>query len=195
MFRKMMKILAPVILVASFLAGCVSSSPYDYVESWLIREDPVRTFVVPSDLFYVQGSLYSNVAHVPLMHSYAQTEVGNNRFSGIARVFSPLIANFDDLEKALDWYFKYHHAKGRPFTFIGEGEGGALLQAYEKEHEEKLKSLGLVASFYTDRARKGFVTQDTVRQIKEAVAKARFRAVWGRDAPEGMLKAQSAEKP
>ena len=69
------------------------------------------------------------------------------------------------------------------------------LQAYEKEHEEKLKDMGLVASFYTDRAHKGFVTQDTVRQIKEAVAKARFRAVWGRDAPEGMLKAQPAEKP
>ena len=191
----MMKRLAATIIAASALAGCTTSSPYDYVENWLIREDPVRTFVVPSDVFYVQGSLYSNVAHVPLMYSYAQTEVGRNRFSGIARVFSPLIANSDDLEKALDWYFKYHHVKDRPFSFIGEGEGGALLQAYEKEHEEKLKRLGLVASFYSDKARKGFVTQDTVREIKEAVAKARFRAVWGRDAPEGMLKAQSAERP
>ena len=191
----MMKRLAATILAASALAGCTTSSPYDYVENWLIREDPVRTFVVPSDVFYVQGSLYSNVAHVPLMYSYAQTEVGRKRFSGIARVFSPLIANSDDLEKALDWYFKYHHVKDRPFSFIGEGEGGALLQAYEKEHEEKLKRLGLVASFYSDKARKGFVTQDTVREIKEAVAKARFRAVWGRDAPEGMLKAQSAERP
>ena len=190
----MMKRLAATIIAASALAGCTTSSPYDYVENWLIREDPVRTFVVPSDVFYVQGSLYSNVAHVPLMYSYAQTEVGRNRFSGIARVFSPLIANSDDLEKALDWYFKYHHVKGRPFSFIGEGEGGALLQAYEKEHEEKLKRLGLVASFYSDKARKGFVTQDTVREIKEAVAKARFRAVWGRDAPEGMLKTQSAER-
>lgn len=191
----MMKRLRPVIILASVLTGCVSSSPYDYVENWLIREDPVRTFVVPSDLFYVQNRLYSNVAHVPLMYSYAQTEVGNNRFAGIARVFSPLIANSDDLEKALDWYFKYHHTKGRPFSFIGEGEGGALLQAYERENEEKLKSMGLVASFYTDHARKGFVTQDTVRQIKEAVAKARYRAVWGREAPEGLLKAQSAEMP
>ena len=191
----MMKRLAPLVLAASLLAGCASSSPYDYMENWLIREDPVRTFVVPSDVFYVQGSLYSSVAHVPLMYSYAQTEVGKDRFSGIARVFSPLIANADDLEKALDWYFKYHHVKGRPFSFIGEGEGGALLQAYEKEHEEKLKGMGLVASFYTDRARKGFVTKDTVREIKEAVAKARFRAVWGRDAPEGMLKAQSTERP
>ena len=190
----MMKRLAATIIAASALAGCTTSSPYDYVENWLIREDPVRTFVVPSDVFYVQGSLYSNVAHVPLMYSYAQTEVGRKRFSGIARVFSPLIANSDDLEKALDWYFKYHHVKGRPFSFIGEGEGGALLQAYEKEHEEKLKRLGLVASFYSDKARKGFVTQDTVREIKEAVAKARFRAVWGRDAPEGMLKTQSAER-
>ena len=190
----MMKRLAATIIAASALAGCTTSSPYDYVENWLIREDPVRTFVVPSDVFYVQSSLYSSVAHVPLMHSYAQTEVGRNRFSGIARVFSPLIANSDDLEKALDWYFKYHHVKDRPFSFIGEGEGGALLQAYEKEHEKKLKRLGLVASFYSDKARKGFVTQDTVRQIKEAVAKARFRAVWGRDAPEGMLKTQSAER-
>ena len=66
---------------------------------------------------------------------------------------------------------------------------------FQSGSEEKLKSKGLVASFYTDHARKGFVTQDTVRQIKEAIAKARYRAVWGRDAPEGLLKAQSAEKP
>ena len=195
MLGKMMKRLAPAILAASFLAGCITSSPYDHVENWLIREDPVRTFVVPSDLFYVQSSLYSNVAHIPLMYSYAQAEVGKGRFSGIARVFSPLVANSDDLEKALDWYFKYHHTKGRPFSFVGEGEGGALLQAYEKKYEQKLKRMGLVASFYTDKARKGFVTQDTVRQIKEAVAKARYRTVWGRDAPEGMLKAQPAERP
>ena len=49
----MMKRLAATILAASALAGCTTSSPYDYVENWLIREDPVRTFVVPSDLFYV----------------------------------------------------------------------------------------------------------------------------------------------
>ena len=191
----MMKRLSSAILLASALAGCTFTSPYDYAENWLIREDPIRTFVVPSDVFYVQDSLYRNVAHVPLMHTYAQTEVGNGRFQGIARVFSPLIATPDDLEKALDWYFKYHHEKGRPFSFIGEGEGGALLQAYEKENESSLKRKGLVASFYTDEARKGFVSQDTVRQIKEAVAKARFRMVWGRDAPKDLLNSQSTDKP
>jgi len=191
----MMKRLSSAILLALALAGCTFTSPYDYAENWLIREDPIRTFVVPSDVFYVQSSLYLNVANVPLMHSYAQTEVGNGRFTGIARVFCPLIATPDDLEKALDWYFKYHHESGRPFSFIGEGEGGAMLQAYEKENESSLKSKGLVASFYTDKARKGFVSQDTVRQIKEAVAKARFRMVWGRDAPEGMLNSQSTGKP
>ena len=49
------------------LAGCMSTSPYDYLENWLIREDPVRTFVIPSDLIYVQGDLYTKAANVPMM--------------------------------------------------------------------------------------------------------------------------------
>ncbi len=166
---------------------CGSSSPYDYVENWLIREDPVRTFVIPADVFYVQNDLFLNVAHVQIMHDYAITEVGNGRFRGLARVFSPLIATPEDLEKAIKWYFDYHHDQHRPFVFIGEGEGGAFLKAYEMEHEEELLKEGLVASFYTDAARKGFVTSEMVRQIKEAVARARFRSIWGREMPEGML--------
>ena len=174
---------------ATVLAGCFSyTSPYDYAENWLIREDPVRTFVIPADVIYLQNDLYLNVAHVPLMLNYAQSEVGHKRFKGLARVFSPLVASKEDLELALKWYFKYHHTGERPFIFIGEGEGGKLLHDYEKENEEDLKDDGLVASFYTEDARKGFVTDEMVRQIKEAVQKARFRAVWGKDMPEGMLK-------
>ncbi len=98
-----MKRFAATILAASVLAGCITSSPYDYVENWLIREDPVRTFVVPSDLFYVQGSLYSNVAHVPLMQSYAKTEVGQTRFSKIERGFSSLLSYSANLARDLAW--------------------------------------------------------------------------------------------
>ena len=32
-------------LLALPLAGCFShTSPYDYVENWLVRDDPIRTF-------------------------------------------------------------------------------------------------------------------------------------------------------
>ena len=183
-----MKRLVALLFAAALFGGCTSSSPYDYVENWLIREDPVRTFVVPADVIYVQNDLYLNVAHVPMMYSYANAEVGNGRFDGIARVFSPLVASADDLERALKWYFKYHHPDNRFFVFIGEGEGGRLLHEYEKKNEDDLKDEGLVISFYTESARKGFVTSEMVSAIKVAVQKARFKAVWGKEMPEGMLK-------
>lgn len=187
-FRNMNRLFC--ILIAGIaLAGCFSSrSPYDYVENWLIREDPVRTFSIPADVIYLQNDLYLSMANVPLMYTYAQSEVGRGRFSGLARVFSPLVASKEDLDRALKWYFKYHHSEHRPFVFIGEGEGGKLLQDYEKENEDDLKDDGLVASFYTEDARKGFVTEAMVKQIKEAIIKARFKTAWDKEMPEGMLK-------
>ena len=176
------------VVVCALLAGCQSMSTYDYLENWLIREDPVRTFVVPSDLIYVQGDLYTKMANVPMMLDYAKTEVGNNRFNGVARVFSPLVATPEDVEAAMKWYFKYHHKPNRPFFFIGEGEGGRLLKEYEQRNAEKLKKEGLEQSFYTDEYRKGFVTSEMVSQIKVAISRARFRILWGREMPEGMLK-------
>ena len=169
------------------LSGCHTMSPYDYVENWLIRDDPVRAFAIPSDLIYVQNDLYTKLANVSMMQDYAKMEVGYGKFSGLSRVFSPLVASSDDMEAALDWYFKYHHKKDRPFIFIGEGEGGRLLKAYEEENAKDLKKRGLVASFYTDAHRKGFVTPEMVEKIKAAVARARFKRTWGKDMPEEML--------
>ena len=176
------------LVALTLLSGCHTTSPYDYLENWLIREDPVRPFVIPSDVIYVQGDLYTRAANVPMMLYYAKTEVGNGRFAGLARVFSPLIASPEDLERALDWYFKYHHRDGRPFIFIGEGEGGRFLKAYEEADADDLKENGLVASYYTDEYRKGFVTEEMVAEIKKAVLRARFKRVWGKDMPKDMLK-------
>lgn len=176
------------LVALTLLSGCHTTSPYDYLENWLIREDPVRTFVVPADVIYVQGDLYTRVANIPMMLDYAKSEVGNDRFLKLARVFSPLIASQEDLEQALKWYFKYHHKSGRPFIFIGEGEGGRFLKAYEENDAEDLRDDGLVASYYTDEYRKGFVTPEMVEEIRKAVARARFKQIWGKDMPEDMLK-------
>lgn len=182
--RKLTNALAALVALAT-LFGCRShSSPYDYAENWLIREDPIRPFVFYSDVIYVQGYLYNNAADVPLMFSYAKAEVGNKRFTGIARVFAPLIATPEDFENAMNWYFRYHHESKRPFFFIGEGEGGKIMRAYEQENESSLKSDGLIASYYTDSQHKGFVTDELVSEIKNALAKVRFRNIWGRDLPE-----------
>ena len=42
-------------------------------------------------------------------------------------------------------------------------------------------------SFYTDEYRKGFVTDEMVREIKIAISRARFRKSWDREMPDGML--------
>lgn len=170
------------------VAGCKSSSPYDYMESWIIREDAARPFSIPADVIYVQSDLYESTANLPLLDSYARHEVGLKRFEGIARVFSPLVANAEDLEEAVEWYFGHHHEKKRPFVFIGEGAGGGLLREYEQAHREKLLEKGLVASFYTVKVRQGFVDGEMVKKIKRAVVKARYENVWERPMPERMLK-------
>ena len=176
-------------LAMVLLAGCcLLSSPYDYMENWLIREDAVRSFSIPADVFYLQSDLYANVESLPLMSAYAKAEVGGGRFAGLARVFAPLIVSEGDLDRALDWYFRYHHERKRPFFFIGEGKGGALLKAYEEKNANFLKAAGLLKSFYTDEARKGFVTSDMVKEIKASITRARFKAIWGREMSQMMPK-------
>ncbi len=183
-----MKGFAIAIAVAALLSGCWTKSPYDYVENWLIREDPARPFAIYSDLIYVQGDLYLDMKTLPAMSSYAKSEVGHGRFKGVARVFSPLIANEEDLEDAMDWYFRHHHEKNRPFSFIGEGEGGALLKAYEEKNYDKLKKKGLMISFYTETSKMRFVNDSMVREIRHAIIRTRYRAQWGREMPADMLK-------
>ena len=174
-------------LFTATLAGCWSCSPYSYAENWLISEGAMRTFAVPADVFYVQGTLYNNVANVPMMYSYALAEVGKGRFKGIARVFSPLVATEDDVARAFKWYCMHHHEKKRPFFFIGEGEGGKLLKRYEQGNRKTLEAMGLAGSYYTDVGHKGFVTVDLVKKIKAAVEHVRFRAIWKREMPEEMV--------
>ncbi len=170
-------------------AGCRSaSSSYDYLDSWVIREDAARPFAIPADVIYVQGELYTDLARLPKMTSYARGEVGKGRFAGLARVFSPLIATPEDVENAVEWYFRHHHDGKRFFVFIGEGEGGALLKAYEEEDSEELREKGLVASFYTDESQKGFVTDEMVKKMRYDLIRARYLRQWGREMPEEMLK-------
>ena len=195
-----MKRIFAISLVVAALSGCrfcrsasgftefyFFSSPYDHIECWLIREDPIRPFAIPADIFYVQSDLASASqanANISLLYSYVKAEVGNGRFNGFARVFAPLVASADDLEEAFRWYLYCHHEQNRPFIFIGDGEGGKLLQEYENEHFYDLKEDGLVASFYTEGARKGFITDEMIKAMKSAVSRARFRLIHGRDCAE-----------
>ena len=121
------------------------------------------------------------------MHSYALSEVGNKKFVGIARVFSPLVAKEGDFVLAIEWYLNRFHQRKRPFFFIGEGEGGKLLKQYEQDHQGALRAMGLAGSFYTDVGHKGFVTSDMVKKIKSITEHVRFRATWGREMTEEMV--------
>ncbi len=173
-------------LAVAFLAGCCSS-PYDHVENWLVREDATCSFAVPSDLIYVQGIPYTNVSEIAKINSYTRREVGNGRFGGVSRVFSPLVSSAEDLELALEWYFSHQHDGGRPFVFIGEGHCGALLKQYEEQNADDLRDNGLLVSFYTKMSHEGFVTKNTVHAVRDAIARRRYRDQWGRDMPSDML--------
>jgi hypothetical protein len=156
------------------------------MDNWVIRESAVRPFAVPADVIYLQDKLYDDLKSMPAMNYRAKHEVGNGRFDGLARVFSPFVANADDFELAMDWYFKNREGD-RPFVFIGEGVGGAILKAYEEDNKRWLKGKGLVASFYSEIENGPFVTDDMVKDVRNAVMRYRYRYTWGREAPEGML--------
>ena len=178
--------LIAVAAAVALLAGC-RHSPYDYAENWLIREEAVRPFAVQADVIYLQGFLYTNIAALAEMNSYANSEVGRGRFNGVARVFSPLVAGSDDLELAMEWYFSHGHSGNRPFVFIGEGECGALLKEYEEANSEGLKQKGLVLSCYTENSHEGFVKDWIVRDVRDALTRRRYRDQWGRDMPSNMI--------
>ena len=172
----------------ALLSGCCTSSPYDRMENWLIREDAICKFAINADLIYVQDRLYDDMSVIASMNAYAQGAVGGGRFVGMARVFSSLVACADDMDLALEWYFSRQHVGKRPFFFIGEGRGGALLKAYEEAHSDELKDDGLVASFYTDERDSDFVTDRIVAEVRKGIVRVRYREQWGREMPAGMLK-------
>ena len=178
------RILALLAAVAA-VSGC--RSPYDYMENWLVREDAVRAFSVPVDVIYVQDQLYVDLTALPKMQSTALDAVGRGKLDGFARVFSPLIANEDDVENAVKWYVKHHNKTCRPFALIGEGRGGALLKAYAEDNADWLEGKGMVASFFSDVPDANFVSQEMIHTIKNRAAEVRYRRQWGRDMPEGML--------
>ena len=179
-----LKSLAFVAISTIVLAGCFScTSPYDYVDYWLIREDALLTFAVNADVIYLQDELYLDAARLPAMYARAKAVVGNGRFDGVARVFSPLVSSADDVVMAIKWYLKNHHEGKRPFAFIGEGEGGRILWAYERLHSEDLKKAGFIGGFYTDDTDGDFVNDEIVRKIKDASMRVRYRNIWGREMP------------
>ena len=179
-----MKNLIPILLVAAAVSGC--QSPYDHLENWLIREDAVRPFAIPVDVLYVQDRLYFSFDALPEMQSLALDAVGRGKFAGFARVFSPLVACEEDVEKAVKWYLKHHNSSGRSFALIGEGEGGSLLKAYAEKNAEWREKKGLVASFFAPLPDKNFVSEEMVRTIRNRAAGVRYRRQWGREMPDGM---------
>jgi len=181
-----MKAIAFAVLAAALACGCRTKSPYDFMDNWLIRDNAVRPFAVPADVIYLQDRLYNDMKAVSAMNYRAKHEVGNGRFSGLARVFAPLVANADDVKSAMKWYFRNREGE-RPFVFIGEGAGGALLKAYEEENADSLKDDGLVASFYSEVENGPFVTGEMVNEMRNAVLRSRYRTTWRREIPEGML--------
>ena len=182
-----MRDIAAAALSAALLAGCVS--PYDNAENWLIREDPVRRFAVGADVIYLQDNLYTNINTVSAMLSYARDEVGRGKLENAARVFAPLVADANDLEMAMKWYFRHPHEGKRPFFFIGEGVGGDMLKAYEEANIDDLRDKGFVSGYYSDKTPDGFVKKEMVRKIQIEVIRVRYREQWGREMPEDMLKA------
>ena len=182
-----MKNVFALLSVAGILSGCASSpDPYDHLENWLVREDAVRPFAVPADIIYVQDRLYVDMDELPSMQTYAKDAIGRGKFHGIARIFSPLVVREEDVEKAVKWYLKRHCDGTRPFFFIGEGKGGALLKSYGEKNMKRLSGKGLAAGFYSEKPDIRFVSAGMVDEIRKISLKKRYGRQWGREMPDRM---------
>ena len=175
-----------------FASGCVPSEGEAEIGAGVFV-DAMLYPVNPSGALYLSEVSDKGVFSISddtgviMTGSPAGSSVDFHDLSGLDRHVGTLVASSEDMENALKWYFKHHHKKNRPFIFIGEGEGGRLLKAYEQNNAEDLKKKGLVASFYCDEHQRGFVTKAMVEEIKEAIARARFKNIWGKDMPSDML--------
>lgn len=169
------RILAIVIALAA--AGCSSTDdPYFIKDHWYVRQNATPQYFATYDVFYMFPEMYDGGPVSATNYDYIVKQTVD-QFGKKVRVFAPLCHDEDEVEDALDWYLDNYHDRGRPFVFMGEGEGGKYLRDLVDCSERK----GLVSYHFTTNALQSFITPEVVEMVNEEVREFLYLREWHLD--------------
>ena len=164
MEKKMKKIFFYLIAVTSMfiLSGCFSKSPYEYGNSWLVRENDIPQYYSKMDLFYLGQAPVEYGTSYEVNFNWTKTHT-NDIFGKGVRVFAPNIKNptVSKVAKALEYYLDNFHKDGHPFILLAEEKSADLLYKAMKKTSKLTVKNGFIAAYLPD------MTPKTTLEIAE----------------------------
>ena len=136
---------------AVLLIGGCATSPYEYGDNWLIRENDIPQFYSKFDLFYIGKAPASYGDTHDIQFNWTKTHT-NDVFGRGVRVFAPKIQtpDVDNVAEALEFFLDNFHDNGHPFVLLAEGQAADLLyQAMQKVSGITVKN-GFIAAYLPD---------------------------------------------
>lgn len=179
-------------MVVSALAfcGCSSSGVYRELDGWLVCENARPQYHAFYDVFYAAPAAYVGQGEYPYAQHNQTLEETTRMFGHHVRVFAPIYHNAADVEQALEHYIDTYHGNGlpwpenddtRPFVFVGEGQGAAILSEILMRRESWLLKRGFVGFWCSPGTAEGFVTPELVNEINQNVKRVLYLRAWNRD--------------
>ena len=139
-----------VFCVVLLVSGC-ATSPYEYGNNWLIRENDIPQYYSKFDLFYIGKAPAGYGDTHDIQFNWTKTHT-NEVFGRGIRVFAPEIQNptVDNVREALEFYLEKFHAPGHPFVLMAEGKAADLLyEVMQKTSDITIKN-GFIAAYLPD---------------------------------------------
>ena len=133
------------------IAGCSSSSPYNYGSNWLIRENDIPQYYSKFDLFYIGKAPAGYGDTHDIQFNWAKTHT-NDIFGKGVRVFAPEIQTPDveNVSAALTYFLENFHAAGHPFVLLAEGRAADLLYKAMQNVSGLTVKNGFIAAYLPD---------------------------------------------
>ena len=148
--KKLFYLLTAATVILTF-AGCSSTSPYDYGNNWLIRENDIPQYYSKFDLFYIGKAPAGYGDTHDIQFNWTKTHT-NDIFGRGVRVFAPEIQNPDaeNVSAALEYYLDHFHTPGHPFVLLAEGKAADLLYAAMQKTDGITVKNGFIAAYLPD---------------------------------------------
>ena len=148
-----MKKLLPLLTTAFvlILAGCSTTSPYDYGTNWLIRENDIPQYYSKFDLFYIGKAPAGYGDTHDIQFNWTKTHT-NDIFGRGIRVFAPAIQQPDvrKVAEALEYYLENFHEPCHPFVLLAEGKAADMLYKAMQEVDGVTVKNGFIAAYLPD---------------------------------------------
>ena len=136
---------------AVLLIGGCTTSPYEYGNNWLIRENDIPQYYSKFDLFYIGKAPAGYGDSHDIQFNWAKTHT-NDIFGRGVRVFAPEIQTptIKNVKDALEFYLDNFHKPGHPFVLLAEGKAADLLYKVMQKTGGITVDNGFIAAYLPD---------------------------------------------